>query len=122
MDFAEAHLGIPVGQKLEKLLKLIADRSDYLGSKILIQSEVFPLLDTENRRELVFLINQLKDSGYISGRAGAEDQVCLSTGKGWERIERQVIGGIPGRFFVETSNLVDLSESVIFYDGLRLSI
>jgi len=31
MNFAEGHLGTPVSQKIERLLKLIADRSEHPG-------------------------------------------------------------------------------------------
>ena len=66
-EFAELHKSTSVSQRSMKLLELIAKRSKYPGDQAeLIGEYVYPLLDSSSRIEFEYLMNYLKDSGWVT--------------------------------------------------------
>ena len=105
----------PVLRKLGLALKLVADRSSWPGAPVAIPYKDCPLIDASNESELRFLLNQLKDSGFLESASHddvvAKRYLCSVSAKGWEKLEAQTIAGIPGRCFVAMSFDPSLDEA-----------
>ncbi len=108
------HKETPVSRKLERVLRLLADRSVYPGVDVPVTREDFPLVDVANEAEMRFLIQQLRDSELLSQiRLGSADlfMACKVSCAGWERLESSCLAGIPGRCFVAMSFDHSLDEA-----------
>ena len=116
-DFARAHTGTGVSQKLMKALRLVADSSTHLGVQVEIDFEdAYPLVDATSSDELDYLLNSLADRNYLK----AEAVRCYSVAvEGWERLE-PISGGIPGRCFVAMS--FDPSVNGAYQEGIYLAV
>jgi len=101
-DLALAERAVSVPQKIEKLLRLIASRTEVAGEKIAIDDELdAPLINAVSKDEFRYLLRYLQDSGYIDHIADTSTRLSV---KGWQKLEPPIGGGgIPGRCFVAMS-------------------
>jgi hypothetical protein len=100
---------VTVPQKIEKLLRLIADRTDVAGQKVSIDDELdAPLINAVTKDEFRYLLRYLQDSGYTDHVADTSTRLSV---KGWQKLEPPIgAGGIPGRCFVAMSFNPALSD------------
>jgi hypothetical protein len=112
-NLAAGHINVPVLKKLEKLERVIADRSTYPGFEVKFSEHDFPLVDAASSDELVFLVNSLRESGLLiqPHRTMGDFFVCMLTAKGWANLQEQTLSGIPGRCFVAMSFDPSLDEA-----------
>ncbi|MGD0310591.1 MAG: hypothetical protein ABSC02_15050 [Acidobacteriota bacterium] len=61
------------------------------------------MIDAANEKELLYLLEQVKELGYIELELTSTTCGCIMKASGWERLQEQAIGGIPGRCFVAMS-------------------
>ena len=93
-SLAQAHVGTPFAQKVNKTLELFSRLSKPGHECRLISNIDFPLVDAEGPGELQVITKHLADLGYLDDKGGGKFYV---TGKGWERLESGVVGrGILG--------------------------
>jgi len=106
-----AHKNTPVRQKLMKILRFAASKSDSPGAYIRITaSEDYPVCDAGSEQECLYLVNNALESGYLEE---ARDAVRVSV-KGWDLLEPlNVTSGIPGRCFVAMSFMDELDEAYL---------
>ena len=105
---AEGIRSTPVGTKVEKLLRLIADRSYYPGEFILDidGNGEYPLADAANIEELTFILEHLQEIGLIAWTRKDSPAFVFNAKvlpKGWERLQANPKTGVPGRCFVAMS-------------------
>jgi hypothetical protein len=100
-DLARAHTTTPVSRKVTKLLEFIASCSTYPGARVVIDADHdYPLLDAVGSREVIYLLNHLKNLHCLQGEGGS----FSLTVEGWARLEPPAGGGgIPGRCFIAMS-------------------
>ncbi len=106
--WAEGIQAIPVATKIEKLLRLVSDRSSFPGHFIEIDGRLdYPLTDAANSSEFQFMLEHLQDTGLIrfwTQQAAPGPAVHAKIlAKGWERLQASGNKGIPGRCFVAMS-------------------
>lgn len=131
---AKLHIGVPVSRKRDRLLELIARRSSTPGAWIALNPRLTsPLLDIGDDRELDFLLDSLRDRGYVQfrrvpvpearddqgGFSESEKQYSL-TMVGWELLEPIAGAGIPGTCFVAMS--FDASLNSAFDQGIQPAV
>lgn len=109
--FAKIHKETSVLNKLELLLKLAAQRTDPPGSWVSFSDNDLPLVDAMSTDELVYLLQQMQELGYIYFEQTNTSLKCIIQTKGWERLQEQTISGIPGRCFVAMSFDHSLDEA-----------
>jgi hypothetical protein len=99
-----------VPQKVEKLLRLIATRTDVAGEKVAIDDELdAPLINAVSKEEFRYLLRYLQDNGYIDHIADTSTRLSV---EGWQRLESPIgSGGIPGRCFVAMSFNPELDDA-----------
>ena len=84
-QFAQRHVNTPVRVKLERLLTHLALKSDYPGSKVTLNSSHdYPLFDAAKASEVRYLVETLKENGYLKYVSGSR---FIVTASGWERID-----------------------------------
>jgi hypothetical protein len=114
-ELALAEKAITVPQKLERLLQLIADRTEVPGRIVQIDRDIDgALFSALTPDEVNYLLNSLQERQFLelSGDIAAKMKV-----KGWEQIMPQSgTGGIPGTCFVAMS--FDSSLNQIFDDAI----
>jgi hypothetical protein len=129
LGLALLHESTPVSLKATKLLELIAKRSKYPGDQPQLTGDNdYPLLDSSSRIEFEYLMNYLKEAGWVTWKdriSRKDDPLALYyaalTVKGWERLEPANPGGIPGRCFVAMSfdNSLDDAYNRGIYPALK---
>jgi hypothetical protein len=110
-QLAGSHKTTSVLQKIERLLRLIAQKTDTLGSEVTFIDDDLPLIDAADFGELHYLLQQIADMGYIKLDTTKNSWPCIMQAKGWERLLKQTISGIPGRCFVAMSFHESLNEA-----------
>jgi hypothetical protein len=100
---ARLHKETPVSQKLERLLKLAAHRTVHPGAKVDVWENDAPLVDAMNQAELVYLLDQLEESGYLEVSKTLTSIECSVRADGWDRLQDQSLTGTEGRCFVAMS-------------------
>jgi hypothetical protein len=115
-ELALSEKSVTVPQKLEGLLRLIADRTEYPGQMIDINPEIdAALFNALNEEEVEYLFKTLRDIQWIDlfGNAIATVKV-----KGWEQIMPPAsMGGTPGTCFV--AMWFDASLDSIFDEAIE---
>jgi hypothetical protein len=110
-QLAKIHKAAPVVQKMERLLSLVAQRTDPPGSQVSFTGEDSPLIDAVGFQELLYLFQQLEELGYIDLNVTSGNCICGLKAKGWASVQEQRIAGIPGRCFVAMSFHDSLNEA-----------
>ena len=121
-DFALAHKNTPFSQRTEKLLDLLATRSNFqLGSRVEVNPKFdWPLVDARSENEFEYLLGHLSTSNYVD-RIKFKPPVFELTPKAWERFEKAGIGhGLPGKCFVAMS--FDDSVKEAYDSGIFLAV
>ncbi|MBS1856121.1 MAG: hypothetical protein JST11_12200 [Acidobacteria bacterium] len=105
-----AHINTPVRQKVAKLLRYIARKSEFPGAAIKVEEETdYPAFDAASSTECSFLVRHIFKRGYLDKRG--DDALTLSV-EGWEQVDPPAgPAGIPGRCFVAMSFAQDLDEA-----------
>jgi hypothetical protein len=117
-DYAFAHRGTPVSGKLVKLLEYLAGRSPQPGQWIEVnESEDYPLFDAHDAKEVIYLLDALRDAGDID-RATAGGRRFRVAPKGWTRLD-PIGSGRSGVCFV--ARWSDQSMDAAF-DAIRKSV
>ena len=117
-SLAQAHMGTPFAQKVNKTLELFSRISKPGHECRIIANIDFPLVDAEGPGELQVITKYLADLGYLDDKGGGKFYV---TGKGWERLESGVVGrGILGKCFVAMS--FDPSLKDAYEQGIYLAV
>jgi hypothetical protein len=109
--FAKAHKATPVIQKMDYILRLSAQRTEHPGSQISFFESDPPLIDAANLEEMLYLLRQIEELGYIELELTSTSMRCIILAKGWERLQEQTEYGIPGRCFVAMSFHDSLNEA-----------
>lgn len=110
-ELAKIHKATPVPQKINRLLSLIAQRTDPPGSRIELFDHDPPLIDAANPEELVYLLKEIHELGFIELQLTGDHCRCIMKANGWEWVQEQMLGGIRGRCFVAMSFDKDLEEA-----------
>jgi hypothetical protein len=107
-----------LGERLDLLLKLIADRTEQLGRWSEFDPHLdYPLLVLKNRDEVEFLTDALGKRGYLDVKTSA----AKLTVKGWERLEEiKRTGRQSGLAFV--AMWFDESVRALYDDGIEPAI
>jgi hypothetical protein len=101
--FAKVHKATPVIRKMDYILRLSAQRTDFPGSQVSFLDNDPPLIDAANSKEMLYLLKQIEELGYIDLELTSTSLRCIILAKGWERLQEQTEHGIPGRCFVAMS-------------------
>ena len=116
-NFALAHKGTSISQKVTKLLELIASHTKP-GIRVLIDQDAdAPLVDAESKDEMNFLLGHVKEMGYVR-ELGSSDYMLEV--KGWEQIEAGKIAGFPGKCFVAMCFHESLNDA--YNEGIYLAV
>lgn len=122
---AALHSATSIPQKADKLLNLIARRTEAAGQQIGVIPELdFPLIDAVSPDECSYLLKHLMDAGYITLELvfrAAEQPIAASVAMaGWKRLETPAgRKGIPGIAFVAMSFHETLDAA---YDGIHAAV
>jgi nucleoside 2-deoxyribosyltransferase len=118
-QFAEEHTQTPVPRKLEMLLRWYERQSAYAGDVIETWENIYPLVDAQNDKEVVFLRATLAKQGLIETEPSKQAGIQISA-KGWEYLHPPSAGGIRGVCFVAMS--FDHSLNEVYEDGIRKAL
>jgi hypothetical protein len=106
-EIAEAHLRTSMGERLNKILALIAARVKHPGGSpvTLNSAQDYPLADAYNRDEFQCYLNHLREQELVTGEAVTNEYGVIAryvpTMKGWQHCEpTRSPGGEPGRCFI----------------------
>jgi len=101
-ELALAEKAVTVPQKLERLLQLIADRTEVPGEAVHIDREIdAPLFNALSANEVNYLLKSLQDSQFVDLSADIAAKMKV---KGWQQLMPSPgSGGIPGTCFVAMS-------------------
>ena len=85
-EMIQRYANTSAAEKLDKLLRLVGDISDFHGAQAPFSPEWdYPVIHAKNREEAIFHLSELERQDYIE--VVSEDSVVI-THKGWERLER----------------------------------
>jgi hypothetical protein len=100
------------------LLECIAHRSPHPGADVMLEPTLdYPLFDAASTEECKFLIQHVRESGYIY----KSDVLFGLTAKGWEAVQAPNRGtGRPGRCFVAMS--FDEALDPAYLEGIRPAV
>lgn len=126
-ELARTHVGKPVGQKVQRLLELIANRSEPAEVVQIDMAELAPLLDAAGQEEVEYLIKALEEKRYLAIRMtggdgwgdGAKPAVVLTV-SGWDAAAPFSGRGVPGTCFVAMSFRPELDEA--FKEGIMKAV
>lgn len=78
---------INISERIDRTLMNLTSLSKYPGSKVSIESKDANVFFTESNsiNEMLFLMEQLVDDGYISGHIGTPTELKVTV-KGWNRV------------------------------------
>jgi len=108
-QLAEIHKTTSVTQKTERLLWLLAQRTDFPGSEVHVFDTFAPFVDAKNPQEVAYLLLQMHKLEYITYDHLSDR--CIIQAKGWQKLQEQSSSGIPGRCFVAMSFDDSLNEA-----------
>jgi hypothetical protein len=108
----------PVSRKLQLLLKLLAERSQFAGDQATLEPDDFVLVDAMNGEELSFLSRTLVESGLIADVARTGRWVV--TAKGWAELTPRSGRGLAGVCFVAMA--FDPLLDPAFDDGIKPAV
>ena len=116
---AAAHINTPVRQKVLKVLRYVAGKSEFPGAVVRISEELdYPAFDAASPVECRFLVQHAVDSSYLDCRPV---EMLTITVKGWDVVEPlRGTDGIPGRCFVAMSFAEELDEA--YFLGIKLAV
>jgi hypothetical protein len=98
---AQLFQGTPVNIKLDRLLRLLANRTRFGGEIVPFNPAWdYPLLSTRNADEAIWLRSALQSRGYCVVEGGDRASVTF---KGWEELGPGSSHGLPRRCFVAMS-------------------
>lgn len=121
-ELEDEQRSIRVSEKLNHLLRLIADRSGTPGQgwKI-VPLRDYPLIASRDTEELQSYLLHLEQRGFLRQQAYADDAVdCRLTIHGWEILEPLTSAGVPGRCFIAMAFRPALETA--FQDGIRAAV
>jgi hypothetical protein len=113
--FAEEHARTPIMHRLDLLLRWFERRSKHAGDYVTFSRDIYPLIDAENDKEVMFLAETLVTQQLLERRQNRINDLRI-TGKGWEYLQPLTSGGVPGTCFVAMS--FDPSLDPAFDDGI----
>ena len=121
--FALSHFATRIPEKVDKLLRLLAKRTDIAGENVTVDSNLdYPLIDAASQSEMIYLMEYLIESGFIEGNTGGILVMPLPFRvmvKGWQNLDFPP-KGVPGRCFVAMAFDHSLNEAYLL--GIKAAI
>lgn len=116
---AAEHARTPIPRKLDMLMRWFEKETRYAGQWLLIGNTLAPLIDAQNDKELIFLVDTLIDRGLLAKLAITDPKYRL-TAAGWNYLRPIDSGGIPGTAFIAMS--FDFSLDSAFLEGIAPAV
>jgi hypothetical protein len=121
---AELHASVRVSEKVDKLLRFVAEKCERPGVVIRISGDDCPIADCKDMSELYQYVEYLIERKLLKGYPDEQSDSVTAyapTIEGWQTIEPSLSpGGIPGRCFVAISFDEELNEAYLV--GLKPAI
>ena len=118
---ARGHASTPASRKVRRLLEVLAAGSAFPGSWVQTNERgLAPRIDAGNEEEVTFLLNYLREAGYIDPQETMGPTQFRVTFRGWEALEPAGGGGVPGTCFVAMS--FDPSLNAAFDEGITPAV
>jgi hypothetical protein len=116
---ARSQMHQSVEQKLENLLRVLHERTDYPGEYVgFVLEEEYPLVGAVEVDEARFFLRHLINTNLVAGDINGKS--FHITVDGWNRLTQTPAGGVPGTCFVAMSYASELSAA--FDDGIRPAV
>jgi len=118
-QLAAAHMNTPVRQKVLKVLRYAAGKSEFPGAFLQIHEDFdYPAFDAKSPEECRFLVQHVVDCGYLGSMS---DDALTLTVKGWDVVEPLGnTAGMLGRCFVAMSFTEELDEA--YHLGIKPAV
>ncbi len=112
-----------VAERLDRVLLNLERTARYLGEEIRLEKDARALVFAQNYEEMIFIVRQLFDLGYLTAEMTSHSIEVTLTGKGLMRaadLKRGVFGPLSKQSFIAMSFDRTLSEA--WLQGLKLGI
>ena len=120
-SFARQHR-LTVSEKIDKLLLLLAKRSEFPGNEVRLIPELdYPLVDARSGEELLAYLGYLSDSGLLTPEVNSAGADCTLTIPGWQMAQPTLRADvIPNRCFVIM--WFDPTMDAAYFEGIEPAI